>query len=109
MIKIFSLQINVTLYLKKVIANVGKMKKKIILLITILSLAIVLVACGCNQTKKDDMTTQTAIIQDGTNKVLTTISGDERGIGYVSIGSLNDSVKVLKIDGVEATEEKIFF
>ena len=39
--------------------------------------------------------------------MLTTVAGDEYAIGYVSLGSLDDSVKALKIDGAEATAENI--
>ncbi len=39
--------------------------------------------------------------------MMTTVAGDEYAIGYVSLGSLDDSVKALKIDGAEATAENI--
>lgn len=39
--------------------------------------------------------------------MLTSVAGDEYAIGYVSLGSLNDTVKALKIDGAEATAENI--
>lgn len=39
--------------------------------------------------------------------MLTTVAGDEYAIGYVSLGSLDESVKALKIDGAEATEENV--
>ncbi|HFI0463954.1 TPA: substrate-binding domain-containing protein [Streptococcus suis] len=55
----------------------------------------------------DDLTTLSAIIQNSTNGVLQTVAGDANAIGYVSLGSLNDDVKALKIDGVEATSETI--
>ena len=38
---------------------------------------------------------------------MTTVSGNDYAIGYVSLGSLNDSVKALKIDGAEATADNI--
>ena len=57
--------------------------------------------------KKVDMTTQAAQITNNTSVMLTTVAGDKYSIGYVSLGSLNDSVKVLSIDGVEATVENI--
>ena len=44
---------------------------------------------------------------DGTKVDITTVAGDEYAIGYVSLGSLNDSVKALKIDGAEATADNI--
>jgi phosphate transport system substrate-binding protein len=39
--------------------------------------------------------------------MMTTVAGDENAIGYLSLGSLNDTVKPLKIDGVDATVENI--
>ena len=56
---------------------------------------------------KVDMTTTDAQITNNTSVMLTTVAGDEYAIGYVSLGSLNDSVKALKIDGAEATVENI--
>lgn len=55
----------------------------------------------------NDMTTQTAIIQNGTDAVMTTVANTPDAIGYISLGSLNDTVKAVKIDGVEATDENI--
>ena len=51
------------------------------------------------------MTTTSAVISNSTNEVITAVSGDNNAIGYISLGSLNDSVKALKVDGVEATAE----
>ena len=45
---------------------------------------------------KVDMTTTDAQITNNTSVMLTTVAGDEYAIGYVSLGSLNDSVKALK-------------
>lgn len=56
---------------------------------------------------KTDTTTKEAIIASKTDIMLTNISGDEYAIGYVSLGSLNDSVKALKVDGVEATSANV--
>lgn len=56
---------------------------------------------------KVDMTTTDAQITNNTSVMLTTVADNEYAIGYVSLGSLNDSVKALKIDGVEATAENI--
>lgn len=39
--------------------------------------------------------------------MMTTVAGNDNAIGYVSLGSLNDSVKALSIDGVEASAENI--
>ena len=38
---------------------------------------------------------------------MTTVAGDEYGIGYISLGSLNDTCKSCKIEGVEPTAENI--
>lgn len=57
--------------------------------------------------EKVDMTTPDANITNSTSVMMTTVAGDEYAIGYVSLGSLNDSVKAVKIDGAEASEEAI--
>lgn len=57
--------------------------------------------------EKVDMTTDDAQITNSTSVMLTTVAGDDYTIGYVSLGSLNDTVKALKIDGEEATEQNI--
>lgn len=57
--------------------------------------------------EKVDKTTEDAIITNNTEIMMTTVKGDDLAIGYVSLGSLNDSVKALSIDGVEATAENI--
>ena len=56
---------------------------------------------------KIDNTTDTAEITNSTSVMMTTVAGNEYAIGYVSLGSLNDSVKALKIDGAEATADNI--
>ena len=60
-----------------------------------------------NDGEKVDMTTQEASITNNTDVMLTTVAGDENSIGYVSLGSLNDTVKAVKIDGAEATAENV--
>ncbi len=57
--------------------------------------------------EKVDMTTEEATITNNTSVMMTTVAGDEHAIGYISLGSLNDTVKALKIDGVEAAVENI--
>lgn len=54
-----------------------------------------------------DNTTEDAIITNSTAVMLTTVAGNEASIGYVSLGSLNDTVKAVKIDGAEATAENV--
>ncbi len=57
--------------------------------------------------EKIDHTVDTAEITNSTAVMMTTIAGNPNGIGYVSLGSLQDAVKPLQIDGVEATAENI--
>lgn len=56
---------------------------------------------------KVDYTTEEANITNSTDVMLTSVAGDEYAIGYVSLGSLNDSVKAVNIDGAEATVDNI--
>ena len=56
---------------------------------------------------KKDMTTVEAIIVNKTDVMLTTVAEDLNAIGYVSLGSLNDTVKAVSIDGVAATAENV--
>ena len=56
---------------------------------------------------KVDNTTEEAEITNNTSVMMSTVAGDVDAIGYISLGSLNDSVKAVKIDGVEATAENI--
>ncbi|MDY3764415.1 MAG: substrate-binding domain-containing protein [Candidatus Ventricola sp.] len=57
--------------------------------------------------KKVDMTTEDAQITNNTAVTMTTVAGDTYAIGYISLGSLNDSVKAVKVAGVEATAENV--
>lgn len=57
--------------------------------------------------KKVDYTTDEAAITNSTAVMLTSVAGDNYAIGYVSLGSLNDSVKAVKIDGADATVANI--
>lgn len=57
--------------------------------------------------QKVDMTTIEAEITNSTSVMLTNISGNPYAIGYVSLGSMNDTVKALPIDGAAATVENI--
>lgn len=56
---------------------------------------------------KMDLTTDMASITDSTSVMMTTVSGDLYSIGYLSLGVLNDTVKAIQIDGVDATTENI--
>ncbi|MBD8972990.1 MAG: extracellular solute-binding protein [Clostridiales bacterium] len=54
-----------------------------------------------------DNTVSTAEVTNSTSVMMTTVAGDENAIGYISLGSLDDSVKAVKVDGVEPTVEDI--
>ncbi len=55
----------------------------------------------------EDNTTEDAEITNSTAVMMTTIAGNAQAIGYISLGSLNDTVKAVSIDGAEATVENI--
>lgn len=55
----------------------------------------------------NDATTVEAAVQSSTNAAMTAVENDPMGIAYISLGSLNDTVKALKVGGVEATVENI--
>ena len=57
--------------------------------------------------EKIDMTTEEATITNNTSVMMTGVAGDDYAIGYVSLGSLDESVKALQIDGVDASVENI--
>lgn len=56
---------------------------------------------------KVDRTINTAEITNSTSVMMTTIAGNKSAIGYISLGSLNDTVKAIKVDGVEASVENV--
>lgn len=55
----------------------------------------------------NDITVSTAEITNSTSVMMQTVAGNDNAIGYVSLGSLSDDVKALKVDGVEATAENV--
>ena len=57
--------------------------------------------------EKVDNTTEEASVTNSTSVMMSTVEGNEYAIGYVSLGSLNDTIKSVKIDGAEATAENI--
>lgn len=57
--------------------------------------------------EKIDNTTEDAEITNSTSVMMTTIAGNTEAIGYISLGSLNDTVKAIKIDGAEASVDNI--
>lgn len=56
---------------------------------------------------KVDLTTPSAAITNSTSVMMTSVAGDEAGIGYISLGSLNETVKALDIDGAKPTAENV--
>lgn len=56
---------------------------------------------------KVDNTTVEANITNSTAVMMTSVAGDPYAIGYISLGSLNDTVKAAKIDGAEATTDNV--
>ena len=56
---------------------------------------------------KVDYTTDEADITNSTSVMMTSVAGNPNAIGYISLGSLNDTVKALNIDGVAASVENI--
>jgi len=57
--------------------------------------------------EKIDYTTDECDITNSTSVMMTSVSGNDCAIGYISLGSLNDTVKALAIDGAEASVENI--
>lgn len=57
--------------------------------------------------EKIDNTTEDAKITNSTSVMMTTVEGDVNAIGYISLGSLNETVTAVKVDGAEATPENI--
>lgn len=55
----------------------------------------------------DDIITPTATVQNGTNAVMQGVAGDVYSIGYISLGSLNDSVKAVSVNGVAAEADLV--
>lgn len=56
---------------------------------------------------KVDNTLSSAIIQSNTQAVLTGVASDNTAIGYISLGSLNDTVTAMKIEGVAPSAETV--
>ena len=62
--------------------------------------------CGIVEDDKDN-TVSSAEVTNSTAVMLTTVAGNAASIGYVSVGSLNDSVKALEVDGVAPSVDTI--
>lgn len=56
---------------------------------------------------KVDLTTDSAVVTNSTSVMMTTVAGDLYSVGYISCGSLDDTVKAVSIDGTQATMENI--
>ena len=109
-------------------------KKKIVTVAMMITCAVMMIGCGEKDGDKEisvisredgsgtrdaftellgileddvDNTTVNAEITNSTSVMMTTVSGNTEAIGYVSLGSLNDSVKAIKVDGVEATTDNV--
>lgn len=54
-----------------------------------------------------DLTTVEATIAPRTDVMMVNVSNDINAIGYISLGSLNDSIRALAIDGVQPTAENV--
>lgn len=62
---------------------------------------------GVMDENENDITVQTAEVTNSTSVMMQTVAGNDAAIGYVSLGSLSDDVKAVKVDGVEATVENV--
>ena len=60
-----------------------------------------------NGDTKTDNTTSSAVTINSTEAVITNVKDNDAAIGYISLGSLNDTVKALKVGSVEATAENV--
>ena len=57
--------------------------------------------------EKTDYTTDDCDITNSTSVMMTSVAGNDCAIGYISLGSMNETVKALLIDGVKASVENI--
>lgn len=57
--------------------------------------------------EKVDMTTQAAKVTNSTSVMMQTVAKDVNAVGYISLGSLDQTITAVKIDGVEATAENV--
>ena len=62
---------------------------------------------GIVDDKENDATTESAEITNSTSVMMTTVAENKAAIGYISLGSLNDTVKAVKIDGAEASVDNV--
>lgn len=59
------------------------------------------------QEDDEDKTISTAVVANSTSVVATTVAGDPHAIGYISLGSLDDSVKALQVEGVTPSADTV--
>ncbi len=62
---------------------------------------------GVLNADKEDMTVPSAVFVNSTGTIMTTVAGDPYAIGYISLGSLNNTVKALDVDGVAPSVETV--
>lgn len=62
---------------------------------------------GIEDENGDDITTVRAVVQNSTNGVMQLVAGDPNAIGYISLGSLNESIASVTVDGVSISSENI--
>lgn len=62
---------------------------------------------GVEDEDGNDMTTVSAEISNSTEVVIQSVAGNTGAIGYISLGSLDGTVKGVKTDGVEPTAENV--
>ncbi len=55
----------------------------------------------------DTLISDGAIVQPSTGAVSTTVAGDPKAIGYISLAALSAEVKAVQVEGVDATAENI--
>lgn len=60
-----------------------------------------------DQGNKVDRTTEEATVVNSTEVMMTTVSGNQYAIGYASLGSLNDTIKAIPVDGAEPTVDNV--
>lgn len=57
--------------------------------------------------KEVDQTTKKAVIQNNTEGVISTVSGNKEAVGYISLGSLKDNVRTLDVNGIKANNKTV--
>lgn len=62
---------------------------------------------GIVDENENDATTQNAEITNSTSVMMSTVQGNEKAIGYVSLGSLSDSVKAVELDGIAPSTQTV--